>query len=120
MCNAFCIKFIALSLVLLTMTGCSLDKMLVRASTPMIEGGVEALNHETDLELAEDSIPANLNMLQGVIKIDPKTLYCRPMRRRHIMACLTGSMKIIDQNAQRIFSYAADNMVWLHSNLIVA
>lgn len=72
MCNAFCIKFIALCLVLLTMTGCSLDKMLVRASTPMIEGGVEALNHETDLELAEDSIPANLNMLQGMIKIDPE------------------------------------------------
>ena len=49
-----------------------MDKMLVRASTPMIEGGVEALNHETDLELAEDSIPANLNMLRGMISIDPE------------------------------------------------
>lgn len=38
----------------------------------MIDGGVEALNHETDLDLAEDSIPANLNMLQGMIKIDPE------------------------------------------------
>jgi len=45
--------------------------MLVRASTPMIEGGVEALNHETDLELAEESIPANLNMLMGMINLDP-------------------------------------------------
>jgi hypothetical protein len=48
-----------------------MDQMLVRASTPMIEGGVDALNHETDLDLAEDSIPANLNMLLGMINIDP-------------------------------------------------
>jgi hypothetical protein len=46
--------------------------MLVRASTPMIEGGVDALNHETDLVLAEDSIPANLNMLLGMINMDPE------------------------------------------------
>jgi len=38
----------------------------------MIEGGVDALNHETDLNLAEDSIPANLNMLMGMINIDPE------------------------------------------------
>lgn len=57
---------------LLLISGCSMDQMLVRASTPMIEGGVEALNHETDLTLAEDSIPANLNMLRGMISIDPE------------------------------------------------
>ncbi len=50
---------------------CSMDQMLVRSSVPLIESGVEALNHETDLELAEESIPANLNMLQGMINIDP-------------------------------------------------
>ena len=49
-----------------------MDKMLVRSSTPLIEGGVEALNHESDLQLAEESIPANLNMLQGMITIDPE------------------------------------------------
>ncbi len=56
----------------LLFSACSMDQTLVRASIPMIEGGVEALNHETDLDLAEDSIPANLNMLQGMIKIDPE------------------------------------------------
>jgi len=55
----------------LFLAACSMDRTLVRASIPMIEGGVEALNHETDLDLAEDSIPANLNMLLGMIKIDP-------------------------------------------------
>lgn len=65
-------KLILILVSFLMISGCSLDQMLVRASTPMIEGGVEALNHETDLELAEESIPANLNMLQGMINIDPE------------------------------------------------
>ncbi len=56
----------------LMLGACSMDQMLVRSSVPLIEGGVEALNHETDLDLAEESIPANLNMLQGMITIDPE------------------------------------------------
>ncbi len=55
----------------LFLSACSMDQMMVRQSSALIEGGVEALNHETDLELAEDSIPANLNMLLGMLKIDP-------------------------------------------------
>ena len=59
-------------IVALFMSACSMDQMMVRQSGALIEGGVEALNHETDLELAEDSIPANLNMLLGMLKIDPE------------------------------------------------
>lgn len=57
--------------LILAAAGCSFDRMLVRASTPMIEGGIVALNHETDLELAEGSIPANIELLEGMIHIDP-------------------------------------------------
>lgn len=61
-------------LLITTMLGaCStMDKILVRASTPLIEGGIHAMNQETDLQLAENSIPTNLNMLQGMINIDPE------------------------------------------------
>jgi hypothetical protein len=65
-------KLLLVSFTIILLTGCSIDQMLVRASTPMIEGGVEALNHETDLALAEESIPANLNMLRGMINLDPE------------------------------------------------
>ena len=70
-------KHLAMRLLLilssaLLLSACSVDRMLVRTSVPLIESGVEALNHETDLGLAEDSIPANLNMLQGMIRIDPE------------------------------------------------
>jgi len=51
-----------------------MDRMLVRASLPMIEGGITALNQETDLELAEASIPTNLELLEGMISIDPENV----------------------------------------------
>lgn len=54
-----------------------MDQMLVRASIPMIEGGVKALNSETDLELAEASIPTNLELLEGMIGIDPDNVKLR-------------------------------------------
>lgn len=70
-----------LTLLLLTASllgGCSaMDKFLVRASTPLIEGGIYSLNQETDLQLAEDSIPTNLNVLQGMISIDPENASLR-------------------------------------------
>lgn len=59
------------------LSACSMDQMLVRASTPLIEGGIQALNQETDLQLAENSIPTNLNMLEGMIRIDPENASLR-------------------------------------------
>jgi len=41
-------------------------------SMPMIEGGIEAMNQEPDLQLAEDSMPANISMLNGMIHLDPE------------------------------------------------
>ena len=64
-------RFTLLLIISAVISGCSIDQMLVRASTPLIEGGIYALNQEADLQLAENSIPTNLNMLEGMISIDP-------------------------------------------------
>lgn len=64
-------RFTLLLLISAWISGCSMDQMLVRASKPLIEGGIHALNQETDLLLAERAIPTNLNMLEGMIRIDP-------------------------------------------------
>lgn len=45
---------------------------MVRASMPMIDSGIKAMNQETDLQLAEDSMPANLSLLRGMINLDPE------------------------------------------------
>lgn len=38
---------------------------------PMIEGGVTAMNQETDLALAGSAIPANLSLIEGMLINDP-------------------------------------------------
>jgi hypothetical protein len=49
-----------------------MNKMMVSMSMPMIEGGIEAMNQESDLQMAEDSMPANISMLNGFIRLDPE------------------------------------------------
>ena len=48
-----------------------MGQVAVRGSMPMMEGGVESMNRETDLELARRAMPANLKMLEGMIYTDP-------------------------------------------------
>jgi len=68
------LKLPVISLILLTLSACSMNKMMVDMSMPMINGGIEAMNAEPDLQLAEDSMPANLSMLNGMIYLDPENV----------------------------------------------
>lgn len=70
-------RLLCIPLLLLALSACSINQMMVRASTPLIEGGIDALNRETDLDLAEDSIPTNIEMLEGMIGIDPDNIKLR-------------------------------------------
>ncbi len=53
------------------LAGCSTTRLVVRTTQPLLEKSVEAMNRETDLELARAAIPANLKMLDGMIAADP-------------------------------------------------
>ncbi|VAW54716.1 hypothetical protein MNBD_GAMMA05-1301 [hydrothermal vent metagenome] len=68
------IKLFITALTLFTLSACSMNKMVVNMSLPMIEGGIEAMNQEPDLQLAEDSMPANISMLNGMIHLDPENI----------------------------------------------
>lgn len=52
-------------------TGCSTSQIVVRGAMPLMDGGLEAMNRETDLELARSAIPATLKMLEGMSIGDP-------------------------------------------------
>ena len=51
--------------------GCSTGQMVVRGTQTILDSGVVAMNRETDLELAEQAMPANLKLLEGMIIEDP-------------------------------------------------
>jgi len=67
-------RFVTAGFLLLFLSACSMNKMMVNMSMPMIEGGIEAMNEEPDLQLAEDAMPANISMLNGMIRLDPENV----------------------------------------------
>ncbi len=67
-------KLFTYTLIIISLSACSMNRMMVSASLPMIEGGIEAMNQEPDLQLAEDSMPANISMLNGMIYLDPENI----------------------------------------------
>lgn len=53
--------------ILLQLSACSIAELTVKASMPMIEGGITALNREPDLQLAQAAMPANIELMEGMI-----------------------------------------------------
>lgn len=64
------LRLLLVCLVLL-MNGCSINKLTVRASMPMVEGGIEALYRESDLQLAESAFGPNIELMEGMLVNDP-------------------------------------------------
>lgn len=58
-------------LLVVLVSGCSTGQVVVRGAMPLMDGGFEAMNRETDLQLARDAIPATLMMLEGMTVEDP-------------------------------------------------
>jgi tetratricopeptide (TPR) repeat protein len=49
-----------------------MGQVVARGAVPILDGGVEAMNRETDLDLARAAIPANLKLLEGLVMEDPR------------------------------------------------
>jgi hypothetical protein len=60
--------------VVLFMTACSTGKMVVRGSQSIMDSGIEAMNRESDLQLARVAMPANLKLMEGMLLEDPDNL----------------------------------------------
>ena len=61
----------ALLFIGLMLAGCSPSRMAVQVALPLVESQVLAMQEERDPELAEQAIPANLKILEGLLKQDP-------------------------------------------------
>ncbi len=55
----------------LLLVGCSPSRMALEATLPLVESQILAMQEERDPELAEQAIPANLKILEGLLKQDP-------------------------------------------------
>ncbi len=60
-----------LLLLIALLGGCSMGQMVVRGSLTILDSGFDAMNRETDLQLARDAMPANIKLLEGMLLEDP-------------------------------------------------
>lgn len=51
--------------------GCSITQLTIGATSGIIEGSFEAMNRETDLQIAAQAIPADLKLLDGLLTEAP-------------------------------------------------
>ncbi len=65
-------NYLLLASLLPWLGACSTGQIVARTSTELMDSNVEAMNRETDLALAEASMPANLKLIEGLIQEDPK------------------------------------------------
>ena len=64
-------KRCALLFLGLMLAGCSPGRFAVQAALPLVGSQILAMQEERDPALAEKAIPANLKMLEGLLKQDP-------------------------------------------------
>ncbi|MBN1349066.1 TRAP transporter TatT component family protein [candidate division KSB1 bacterium] len=53
-------------------SACSMQKLTLRAMDPVIDGTMQALFEEADLELAKTAIESNLKLIEGMLRDHPK------------------------------------------------
>lgn len=53
------------------LTACSMGQIVVRSSQAILDSGIDAMNRETDLQLARAAIPANIKLIEGMLIEDP-------------------------------------------------
>ena len=61
---------LVLIFIIASLSGCSMGQMIARSTVSILDGSVDAMNRETDLVLAEQAIPANLKLIEGLIAED--------------------------------------------------
>ncbi|TCV82342.1 TRAP transporter TatT component family protein [Sulfurirhabdus autotrophica] len=64
-------RLLTVSLCALLLNACSMGQIVARSTVSIMDSGVIAMNHETDLELAKAAIPANIKLVEGMIQEVP-------------------------------------------------
>ncbi|MCB2210957.1 TRAP transporter TatT component family protein [bacterium] len=68
-------RLIMVSLVvilLLSFNGCGIQQSVVRSTmNPILEGGLDAMMAETNLEIAQTALASNLKLIEGMLRSDP-------------------------------------------------
>ncbi|MEJ2542659.1 MAG: TRAP transporter TatT component family protein [Calditrichaceae bacterium] len=65
-------SLITLLMLILSISSCSLNQIVIRQMEPILQQSSNALYEESDLQLAEQALAANLKLVEGLLKNDPE------------------------------------------------
>ncbi len=75
--TAFLKRISCILVTAMLLSACSMGQLVVRGTQSILDGGIDAMNRETDLQLAGDAMPANLMLLEGMLREDPNNTELR-------------------------------------------
>jgi len=102
-------KYLILAVLLPWLGACSTGQMVARTSTSIMDSNVEAMNRETDLALAEASMPANLKLIEGLIQEDPNNTELLAYAAQGFYGYAFGFVELSDrQRAEALYGRGAD------------
>ena len=99
-----------LLLLVALLGGCSMGQMVVRGSLTILDSGFDAMNRETDLQLAREAMPANIKLLEGMLLEDPGNAELRLYAAEGFYGYSYGFIEAEDsQRASRLYRRCYDH-----------
>lgn len=87
----------------LLLSACSMGKMVVQGTQSVMDSSIDAMNRETDLELARDAMPANLKVLEGMLIEDPGNTTMRLYAAEGFYGYAFGFVELEDRERASLF-----------------
>lgn len=95
--------FIVLLISLITISSCSINKIVIRQMEPILQQSSNALYEESDLQLAEQALAANLKLVEGLLKNDPKNEELLLLLAKGYAGYAMGFVEDIDPERAKLF-----------------
>lgn len=64
--------YVLVGLATVLVSGCAINKFTANTTAGMLSAGAQAFNEESDLAFAKEAMPANIKMMEGLLKSSPK------------------------------------------------
>jgi hypothetical protein len=102
----------------LLVAGCSLQSIAIRSTMTIVDNGLEAVNEESDLPLAQQSIASNLKLLEGLLKSEPENEHLLLLASRGYSSYALGFVEDESAERARVFYLRARDfglrILWQH------
>ena len=88
---------------LFTFSACSFNKIVIRQMEPILQQSSLALYEESDLQLAEQALAANLKLVEGLLKNDPQNEQLLLLLAQGYSGYALGFVEDTDSERAKIF-----------------